>query len=93
MTKKFKKQADFIVQLNEQVKDKENSLLKSRNAKLLSGEGGNRYRTSTKVIWLLSGSGVLLLILRVSNHLQRKWERQKALEEMFRGEREKELVS
>ena len=85
MTNKFKKESDFIVQLNEQVSNKEKSLVKSRSTNVQTGEGG--YRSSTKLIWLLSGSAVLLLILRVFIDLRRKWERQRELELMFRGKR------
>ena len=41
VTKKFNKKTDFIVELNEQVKKKENSILQSRNKNIRSsGERG-----------------------------------------------------
>ena len=86
VTKSFKKKTDFIVQLNEQVKKKENSILKSRSQMFRGSEGGIKYKSSTKVFLAITCTGVVILILlKVFHYLQRKWERQKELELLLKS--------
>ena len=86
VTKRFKKKTDFIVQLNEQVKNKENSILKSRSQMLRGSEGGIKYKSSTKVVLAFTCTAVVILILlKTFHYLQRKWERQKELELLLKS--------
>ena len=80
--KKFNKKTDFLVELNEQVKKKENLILQSRNKNIRSGErGGFKIKSSTTVLFFLPCTAALLFLsLKTFRYFQKQWEMKKRLE-------------
>ena len=88
VTKKFDKKTDFIVELNEQVKKKENSILQSRNKNIRSGErgGGFKSKSPITVLSILSGTVALLFLgLKTFRYFQKQWELKEKLELLLQG--------
>ena len=89
VTKKFNKKTDFIVELNEQVKKKENSILQSRNKNIRGGErgGGFKSRSPITVLSILSGTVALLFLsLKTFRYFQKQWELKEKLELLLQGD-------
>ena len=87
ITTKFNKKTDFIVELNEQVKKKENSILQSRNKNIRSGErGGFQSKSSTTVLCVISCTAAMLFLsLKTYRYFQKHWERKEKLELLLQG--------
>ena len=87
VTRKFNKKTDFIVELNEQVKKKENLILQSRNKNFQSGDrGGFKIKSSSTFLFVIPCTVVLLFLsLKTFRYFQKQWERKKELELILQG--------
>ena len=87
VTKKFNKKTDFIVELNEQVKKKENSILQSRIKNIPSGErGAFKMKSSSIVLFIIPSTAALLFLsLKTFRYFREKWERKRRLDLLLEG--------